>query len=105
MLASPPVTSTALMLSLATRVIASSEQISADVADETVLLSMETGEYYGLNPVAAAIWKHVQEERTVGSIRDALLGEFDGVTEEECTTEVLAFLARLVELGMVEVLG
>ena len=52
-------------LDLNTVVRASPQQISCGVADEAVLLSMRDGEYYGLNEVAASIWKHVQQPRTL----------------------------------------
>ena len=41
-------------LSLETTVVASPQQVSCDVANEAVLLSMRDGEYYGLNEVAAS---------------------------------------------------
>ena len=89
-------------LSLTTEVVASQQQISCDVADEAVLLSMQTGQYYGLNPVAASIWRLVQEARTVGDIIDTLMLEYEGVTVEECTEAVLSFLSELIALELVD---
>lgn len=91
------------MLVLDTPVMATTDQIAADVADEMVLLSMETGEYYGLNPVATSIWKRLQTRQTPRVIRDALLIEFEGVSEAECTAEVMRFITELLALGLVEV--
>jgi hypothetical protein len=89
-------------LSLDSIVLASPQQISCDVADEAVLLSMKDGEYYGLNEVAASIWRQIQEPRTVAQVRDALLEEYDSITKAECEQAVFAFLREMVELNLVE---
>jgi hypothetical protein len=90
-------------ISLDSVVVASPEQVSCELADEVVVLSLRTGEYHGLNPVAASIWGLIQGPRTVAELRDALLAEFDGVTPEQCEAELLALLAQMVELALVDV--
>ena len=60
-------------LPLSARVRARVEQVSCELGDEAVILNLEDGAYYGLNEVAARVWKIVQEPRTVGEIRDALM--------------------------------
>ena len=92
------------ILSLTSEVIASPQQISCDVANEAVLLSMQSGEYYGLNPVGASIWKLIQQPRSVCDIRDTLLLDYTGVTSKECEREVLAFLSEMIALDLVQVL-
>lgn len=89
-------------LALNATVVASSQQVSCDVADEAVLLSMHDGEYYGLNEVAATIWRLVQQPRTVLEIRDALLDEYSDIDPEQCERAVLAFLGEMISLQMVE---
>jgi hypothetical protein len=96
--------STRIPLALNTRLVASSQQVSCDVADEAVLLSMHDGEYYGLNEVAATIWKLVQQPRTVLEIRDALLDEYTDIGADECERAVLEFLGEMISLQMVELL-
>ena len=91
-------------LSLTSTVVVSSQQISCDVADEAVLLSMQTGEYYGLNPVGASIWRLIQQPHTVGGLVAALMDEYEGVTEDECRDEVRSFLEEMIALELVEVL-
>lgn len=91
-------------LALDTRVVASSQQVSCDLASEAVLLSLHDGEYYGLNEVAATIWKLVQEPRTVVEIRDALLEEYSDIHADECQSAVLNFLGEMMSLQMVVLL-
>jgi hypothetical protein len=90
-------------LSLRTTLVASTQQVSCDVADEAVLLSMRDGEYYGLNEVAASIWKLVQTPTTVLAIRDALLAEYADISLEECEHAVLRFLSDMIALSLVEI--
>ena len=89
-------------LDLNTVVRASPQQISCGVADEAVLLSMRDGEYYGLNEVAASIWKHVQQPRTLLEVRDALLDEYSDIEESECERAVVAFLTEMMALKLVD---
>ena len=93
----------AVVLSMSSVVVASERQISCDVADEAVLLSVTSGDYYGLNPVAASIWRLLQQPRVLGEVRDALLEEYSGIEREDCEHEVLAFVSEMLALDLVEV--
>lgn len=92
-----------LSLTLDSEVVASPQQVSCEVASEAVLLSLESGEYFGLNEVGASIWRLIQHPRTVSELRDALLGEYEGVAPDECLQQVLAFLDEMSQLGLVEI--
>lgn len=89
-------------LSLETTVVASPQQVSCEVANEAVLLSMRDGEYYGLNEVAASIWRLLQQPRTVLEIRDILLDEYSDIGPDECERAVLGFLGEMIALNLVE---
>ena len=84
------------------RVVASPKQVSCDVASETVILSLESGEYFGLNEVGATIWRLIQEPQTVEQLRDALLQEYEGIDERECLDQVLHLLEELWALQLVQ---
>jgi coenzyme PQQ synthesis protein D (PqqD) len=87
-----------------TIVVASREQVSSDLAGETVLLSMKTAHYYGLADVGARIWSLVQEPVSVAAICDTIASEYD-VSPERCQADVLRFLQELAQHGLVEVDG
>ena len=95
---------TMISLSLDSIVLASPQQVSCDVADEAVLLSMRDGEYYGLNEVGASIWRLIQQPKTVRAVRDALLDEYEDIDPRECERQVVAFLTELVALSLVDLL-
>lgn len=67
-----------------------------------MLLSVQNGQYYGLNAVGATIWRLIQSPRPLAEIRDQLLAEFDGVDAETCTVELQAFTTNMLALGLVE---
>jgi hypothetical protein len=95
--------SSAIEISMSTVVVASEQQISCDVADEAVLLSVQSGDYYGLNPVAASIWRLIQQQGTLADVRDALLAEYSGIEPQVCEQEIVAFVAEMLALELVEV--
>lgn len=81
----------------------SPDQVSCELSGEVVVLSLKSGEYFGLNPVAAAVWNLLQSPRSIAEVGDALLQQFAGVSREQCIQEVTALVAELrgMELVMV----
>jgi hypothetical protein len=84
------------------RVVAAREQVSTDLGDETAILHLEAGTYYGLDAVGARIWKLVQEPTTVEEIRDALVGEYE-VDYQRCEGDLISLLQALADEGLLEV--
>jgi hypothetical protein len=87
-----------------TIVVASNDQVSSDLAGETVLLSMKTAHYYGLADVGARIWSMVREPMSVSAICDSIAREYD-VSPDRCQADVVRFLQELAQHGLVEVRG
>ncbi len=69
---------------------------------ETIMMSIENGEYYGLNSIGSRIWQLLQSTKTVSEICDAVLPDYD-VTPEQCAQDVLNFLNRMAEKGVVKI--
>ena len=85
-------------------VVAASGVLSADHAGEAAILDARDGVYYGLNRVGARLWELVQEPRSVGAIRDAIVAEYE-VEPDRCERDVLELLGRLSEAGLIEPAG
>jgi hypothetical protein len=84
-------------------VVSASDQVtSTEVDGESVLLDLEEGVYYGLNPVGARIWEEVQEPRLVSDIAEAVTSEYD-VERERCLDDILALCADLLENDLIEI--
>lgn len=81
---------------------AAKEQVSCDLGGEAVILNLKSGEYFGLDPVGARVWSLIQEKRSVGAVRDALLEEYD-VEPEACQRDLLALLKDMAGQSLIEV--
>lgn len=81
-------------------VVASRDQVAADLADEVIILGMTDGVYYGVDGVAARIWAMVQQPVRLADVVRALVAEYD-VDEARCSADALAFVAELEARGLV----
>lgn len=90
-------------ISLDSIVALTEDHVSCELGGEVVVLSFTSGEYYGLNPVAAAVWTQLQSPRTVLDLRDHLLEEFTGVTPEDCLDQLAGLILELAEMKLVSV--
>ena len=75
-------------------VVLSDEQVSTSLGDETVILGMRDGVYYGLDAVGARVWALVASPRRVSDLVQAITREFD-VAPERCEEDLLALLEEL----------
>jgi hypothetical protein len=69
------------------------------VDDETVLLDLESGMYFGLDGVGKRIWDSVTEGHSIGEIAAIITTEYE-VDEERAQADVVAFTSDLVERGL-----
>jgi len=53
---------------------------------------------FTLNDVAARIWELIDGRRTLGEIRDVLVGEYE-VTAEQATADLEVFIDQLTAIG------
>ena len=88
--------------SLTITVAAGRHQVSCDLAGEAVILQLQDGVYYGLNPVGARVWQLLQEPRMVGDIRASLLNEYE-VEPSQCDRDLSALLSELSSRKLIEV--
>lgn len=80
----------------------STNQIAAALQDELVLMSIDKGRYYNLNPIAAEIWGRIARPVQVSDLCDALDAEFSA-PREEITRDVLDMLNLLAAEGVLDV--
>ena len=69
------------------------------VDNETVLLDLESGLYFGLDGVGKRIWDAVGDGRSIGEIAGIITAEFE-VDEARAQADVIAFTSDLVERGL-----
>jgi len=76
--------------------------VQAEIDGETVIMSIDNGEYYGLDIIASHIWKIIETPLMISVICEKLAAEYD-VTEETCLSDVLIFLNDMAEHNIVSV--
>jgi hypothetical protein len=67
---------------------------------ELVMMGQEQGEYFGLRDVAASIWEHLAEPRSLDELCDLVAEEYD-VTADKCRADVESFLGDLLAKDLV----
>lgn len=80
----------------------SEDVLESSIDNEIVLMSISTGEYYGLDEIGSRIWEMLTATpMTLSSLCQALQVEFD-VDEVACQTDTAQFLQDVVEQGLVK---
>jgi hypothetical protein len=78
--------------------------VASDIDDEKVMMSVEKGQYYGLDPIGSRVWELIEEPVKVSELINTLFQKYD-VDRETCERDVLAFLEELREYGILRVEG
>ena len=76
------------------------EVMTREVGDETVILDLANGTYYGLDPVGARIWQLMAEGQMLTQVCEVMLSEYE-VTRENLERDVLALVQTLLERKLV----
>lgn len=87
---------------LNSKVVLSTQQVSAELANEEVILNLKNNVYYGLNEVGAEIWKYIKQSKSVSEIIDHILDQYE-VERQQCEQDILAILNDLWEAELIEV--
>ncbi|MBF7728670.1 PqqD family protein [Pseudomonas sp. N040] len=85
---------------LTSKLTPSDQAIESSVGDETVLLNLENGTYYGLDPVGTRIWALLKQEHSPAEICDLLSAEYE-VEQVTIENDVRSFLTDLKTHGIV----
>lgn len=78
------------------------EMLSTELDQETVLMSVDAGAYYGLKGTAQSIWEKLETPMTFSALADCLVKEFQ-ITHEACVADLQQFLAELEREGLLRV--
>ena len=86
-------------MQLDTKLSIPTQVMSRLVGDETVLLDLESGIYFGLDGVGKRIWESVAEGNDLGQAVAVIVTEFE-VDEEQAQADVIEFASDLVTRGL-----
>ncbi len=76
--------------------------LKTEVDGETVLMNTENGSYWGLNETTSTIWNFIKEEKSLRSIIDHLLEQYN-ISEEICKKETIGVLVGLYRHGIIQI--
>lgn len=76
--------------------------VGADVADDAILLDIDTGYFFQLNVTGAKVWAFVEQPQTLGALTDHMAASYK-VDAETCRGDVAEFVADLVDRGVLEI--
>ncbi len=71
-----------------------------EVGSGLVLMAAEGTSTHSLDEIGAFIWRQFDGRRNLAEVVDALIAEYD-VDQKQATEDVQAFVAQLLEAGLV----
>ncbi|CAM3645495.1 lasso peptide biosynthesis PqqD family chaperone [Cohnella lubricantis] len=87
-------------LTIARQVVQAEGNIASGMGEDKVMLNVQRGKYYNLGPVGGAIWDRIREPIAIDQLVGSLLAVYK-VDPTECEEQVLEFLEKLLEEGLI----
>ena len=78
------------------------EIIDSEIDDETVMMDVETGAYYGLDSIASVIWKKIKEPTKYYDLIESLVADYE-VERQQCNDDVMPLLEQMLESNLITV--
>lgn len=75
--------------------------LDTEINDETVLMDVQKGEYYGLDDIASAVWQLLAQPTTAAQIITTLIQRYDGEAEI-IRRDTLALLQNMAERDLLD---
>jgi hypothetical protein len=74
--------------------------ISGRLHDELVMMDIDKGKYFSLNPVATRIWELLDKPCSLDELCESLMFEYE-VDQSLCKKEVSEYLRQMDKLGLI----
>ncbi|MGA2571991.1 MAG: PqqD family protein [Terracidiphilus sp.] len=84
------------------RLFRTQEMLSTELDQETILMSIDAGAYYGLAGTARSIWEKLETPLTFSALVDELVMEYK-ITPEACAADLQRFLGTMEREGLLRV--
>lgn len=75
---------------------------AAEMDGKTVMMDIERGRYFALDPVGGAVWELLEQPATVAQVIDHVAQSFDAPDPEVLRRDLQEFLGELLEQGLIE---
>ncbi|HBS85743.1 MAG: hypothetical protein A2W91_13430 [Bacteroidetes bacterium GWF2_38_335] len=76
------------------------KMLSSYMDNEIVMMSIENGEYYGLNEIGSRIWELTEKPIKIEDLISKLMDEYE-VDRENCMKDTMEFLDKLAEKKLI----
>ncbi|MFZ1573727.1 MAG: PqqD family protein [Chromatiaceae bacterium] len=87
-------------MNLLDRVSIPARVMARTVGEETVILDVASGTYFGLDLVGARMWQLMDDGKTLAEICDLMLEEYE-VSREELERDILKLAQELAARGVI----
>ena len=87
-------------MNLSDKVSIPAQVMARQVGEETVILDLAAGAYFGLDPVGARIWALMGEGHTLAEVCATMLADYE-VEREQLEADVLRLATELAERGLI----
>ena len=78
------------------------EVLVRQLGEETVILDLASGTYFGLDETGTRIWQLLQQGITLREVCDTMLGEFE-VAPQDVERDVLDLARELRDRGLIRI--
>jgi hypothetical protein len=82
------------MISSDSIVVRSGDLVAAPIGSDLAMMDLESGSYFVLDSVGAAIWEQLEQPVRVSELCERLRARYD-VSEAQCEADVLQYLEKL----------
>ncbi len=74
--------------------------IDGELDNHQVIMHINNGKYFGLNPIGKRIWELIEEPKSIEEITAMLLSEYN-ISPDQCKVEVQEFMNKGVECEII----
>jgi len=89
-------------MNLTDKITIAPQAVARKVGEELVILHLESGTYFGLDPVGARIWQLMGEGKALTEICEVMLDEYD-VTREDLERDALSLAQSLAAQQLISI--
>lgn len=80
----------------------SDDVVSCDLDGEAAILNIDSGIYFGLDPIGAKIWNSLKKPCEISDLMKMILNEYD-VDEEILKNDLFELVNDLMKYGLVKI--
>lgn len=84
-----------------TKYIRNNETISGRLHDEMVMMDIDKGKYYSMNPVATNIWELLEKPLSVDQLSQKMIQDYE-VDASTCKKDVKKFIGEMLSLSIIK---